>query len=256
MEHESYSTEDLWRAFKNAKDTNVRKDIRDKLILLYSPLVKYIAGRLAANLPNSVESADLVSYGIFGLIDAIEKFQLERGLKFESYAIARIRGAIVDELRSQDWVPRSLRAKAREIERSYQHLEGILHRAPSDDELAESLQMSLRQLQVVLGRLAQSGVTTLDGFLDDEHPTLGSALTDTRARPGDRLLDDENNRDLKKAITALPERERNVLSLYYFENMTMSDIGQILSLSESRICQIHAKAVLHLRSRLAALALQ
>ena len=243
--------DDLWVTFKAATDTQLARDLRDQLILVYSPLVKYVAGRVAAGLPNSIDSADLVSYGVFGLIDAIEKFDPTRGLKFESYAMARIRGAIVDELRSLDWVPRTLRAKAREIERAYQQLEASLHRAPTDTELADAIRITVAQLHASLSRLSYSGVTTLDGMMDDERTPLGDALTDRRARPGDGLLHDEDQRNLQMAISALPHRERQVLTLYYFEDLNMADIGQVLGVSESRICQIHAKAVLHLRARYA-----
>jgi RNA polymerase sigma factor FliA len=243
--------DDLWLHFKAATDERAVRELRDQLILVYSPLVKYVAGRVSSGLPNSIDPADLVSYGVFGLIDAIEKFEPARGLKFESYAMSRIRGAIVDELRSLDWVPRTLRAKAREIERAYQQLEGSLRRAPTEEELAEALRVTLTQLHASLSRLAHSGVTTLDGMMDDERSPLGDALTDQRARPGDGLVNEENRRDLQFAISALPDRERKVLTLYYFEDLNMSDIGQILGVSESRVCQIHAKAVLHLRARLA-----
>jgi RNA polymerase sigma factor FliA len=244
--------QDLWLTFKATNDAHSARVLRDQLILVYSPLVKYVAGRLASGLPSSIDPADLVSYGVFGLIDAIEKFEPERGLKFESYAMSRIRGAIVDELRALDWVPRTLRAKAREIERAYQQLEATLRRAPTDEELATALRTTVGQLHASLSRLSHSGVTTLDGMLDDERTPIGDALTDRGAGPGDGLLNDENRRDLQLAIAGLPDRERKVLSLYYFEDLNMADIGQVLGVSESRICQIHAKAVLHLRARLAA----
>jgi RNA polymerase sigma factor FliA len=230
----------LWVAFKKSTDELETRELRDQLILLYSPLVKYVAGRVGSGLPNSV--------------DAIEKFDLERGLKFETYAMARIRGAIVDELRSLDWVPRTLRAKAREIEQAYQRLEGRLHRAPKDTELAKEVGMTVRQLQGVLGRLATTGVTTLEGALDSERSDVsrGDALADRRDGPGDGLLAQESRTALMKGVASLPERERQVLTLYYFESLNMADIGQALGVSESRICQIHAKAVLHLRARLLA----
>jgi RNA polymerase sigma factor FliA len=244
----------LWSAYKNASGEEEIRELRDQLILMYSPLVKYVAGRVGSGLPNSVDSADLVSYGVFGLIDAIEKFDLERGLKFETYAMSRIRGAIVDELRSLDWVPRTLRAKAREIEQAYQRLEGRLYRAPKDTELASEVGMTVRQLQGVLGRLATTGITTLEGALDNERSDLnrGDALADRRDGPGDGLLARESKTALMKGVASLPERERQVLTLYYFEGLNMAEIGQALEVSESRICQIHAKAVLHLRARLTA----
>src|SRR5688500_3920941 len=148
----------LWQDYKSNGDAKHR----DALIVHYSPLVKYVAGRVAVGLPQSVDPSDLVSYGIFGLIDAIEKFQLERGFKFETYAISRIKGAILDELRSIDWVPRSVRAKARAIERAYAKLEAMHHRAPSDAELAAELEWTPDQLETTLGQISLTRVAALD----------------------------------------------------------------------------------------------
>jgi RNA polymerase sigma factor FliA len=244
----------LWVEYKSAVLDAEQRRLRDQLILLYSPLVKYVAGRVASGLPNSVDAADLVSYGVFGLIDAIEKFDPSRGHKFETYAMSRIRGAIVDELRSLDWVPRTLRAKAKEIEQAYQRLEGRLHRTPKDTELAQEVGITVRQLQSVLGRIANAGLTTLEGALDAERSdtSRGDALADRRDGPGDGLLARESRSALLQGVAALPERERQVLTLYYFEGLNMAEIGQVLGVSESRVCQIHAKAVLHLRARITA----
>src|SRR5580765_6848292 len=150
--------EQLWLAYKAKGE----RDVRDQLILHYSPLVKYVAGRVAVGLPQNVDQSDLVSYGIFGLIDAIDKFDLGRGYKFETYAIARIKGAILDELRSIDWVPRSVRAKARALEKAYAKLESELHRTPTDDELAAELGLSDDQLQNLLSQLSFVGLVALD----------------------------------------------------------------------------------------------
>ena len=218
--------------------------------MLYSPLVKFVAARVASGLPSSVDAADLVSYGVFGLIDAIEKFEPARGHRFESYAMARIRGAIVDGLRSLDWVPRTLRAKAREVERAIQLLEAELHRAPTEGELASALHMTVRQLRTALSRIAQAGVTTLDTQLGDGLEPRSTLRADPMAEPGEGLMAEESRQSLRSSISSLPDRERTVLMLYYFENLNMAEIGQIVGVSESRVCQIHAKAVLHLRSRL------
>ena len=244
------SDDELWSAFKaGGTDAEVRL-LRDQLILLYSPLVKFVAGRVASGLPPSVDSADLVSYGVFGLIDAIDKFEPERGHRFESYAMSRIRGAMVDGLRSLDWVPRTLRARAREIERAIQRFEAEVHRAPSESELAAAMQMTVRQLQSNLSRIAQAGVTTLDGSLSDGIEPRSTLGADPIAEPGEGLLAEESRQALRANVAALPPRERTVLLLYYFENLNMAEIGQIVGVSESRVCQIHAKAVLHLRARL------
>src|SRR6187200_809404 len=188
---------DLWRRYKDEKDEKAR----ERLVLAYAPLVKYVAGRMSSGLPSHVEEADLISYGLLGLISAIERFEPEREIKFETFAITRIKGSIIDELRSLDWVPRSVRTKAREIERANAKLEHELHRAPTD-------------------------------------PAMEMDTTEMK----DRLAD---------AIARLPEREKLVVALYYYENLTLREIGEVLGVTESRVSQLHTKAVLRLRGRLA-----
>jgi RNA polymerase sigma factor for flagellar operon FliA len=245
--------ERLWQSYKAASD----RDVRDRLILHYSPLVKYVAGRVAIGLPQSVEQSDLVSYGIFGLIDAIDKFDPDRGYKFETYAIARIKGAILDELRSIDWVPRSVRAKARAIEQAYGKLESTLHRTPSDDELAAELDMTDDQLQSALGQISFIGLVALDEMLTagerGDSITLGDMVaSDPEDAPGVAFEVEEMRAFLADAIGRMPEREKVVLSLYYYEGLTLAEIGSVLGVTESRVCQIHTKAVLQLRARIAA----
>ena len=243
--------DDLWIRFKNTGD----RGLRDQLILQYAPLVKYVAGRVAVGLPQSVDQGDLVSYGIFGLIDAIEKFDLDRGYKFETYAISRIKGAILDELRSIDWVPRSIRAKARGVERAFQKLEAELHRSPSDEELALELDMSDDQLQGILGQISFVGIAALDELLIGERgdmTTLGDTIADKTEGPVALFEITEMKQILSKAINTMPEREKVVLTLYYYEGLTLAEIGNVLGVTESRVCQIHTKAVLHLRARIAA----
>ena len=245
--------ERLWASYK----AEGSRDVRDALILHYSPLVKYVAGRVAVGLPQNVEQADLVSYGIFGLIDAIEKFDLDRGYKFETYAIARIKGAILDELRSIDWVPRSVRAKARSLEKAYAKLESELHRTPSDDELATELGLSGDQFQTTLNQISFIGLVALDEMLSvggerGESVTLGDTVADSGEGPVAAYEVEEMRQILADAINRMPEREKIVLTLYYYEGLTLAEIGQVLGVTESRVCQIHTKAVLQLRSRLAA----
>lgn len=240
--------EELWRQYAKAPAQNVR----DQLIVHYSPLVKYVAGRVAVGLPQSVEQSDLISYGIFGLIDAIDKFDPKRGYKFETYAIARIKGAIMDELRSIDWVPRSVRAKARAVERAYAKLEADMHRAPTDLELADELGMSEGQLQRLLSQISLVGLVALDEMLSGDGATLGDTIPDTEAGPGGTYEVEEMRQILAASINHMPEREKVVLTLYYYEGLTLAEIGQVLGVTESRVCQIHTKAVLQLRSRLAA----
>jgi RNA polymerase sigma factor for flagellar operon FliA len=231
---------------------------RDRLIVHYSPLVKYVASRVAVGLPQNVEQSDLVSYGIFGLIDAIEKFDPERGYKFETYAIARIKGAILDELRSIDWVPRSVRAKARSLERAYSKLEAEFHRAPTDEEVAAELDMTVDQLQTLLGQVSFVGIAALDEMLSGgsaergEGVTLGDTIADSGEGPVAAFEVEEMRQILAEAINRLPEREKIVLTLYYYEGLTLAEIGVVLGVTESRVCQIHTKAVLQLRSKMAA----
>jgi RNA polymerase sigma factor for flagellar operon FliA len=243
----------LWVDYKSARDQHVR----DQLLLHYSPLVKYVAGRVAVGLPQNVEHADLVSYGIFGLIDAVEKFDPERGYKFETYAIARIKGAILDELRSIDWVPRSVRAKARALEKAYAKLEGQLHRTPSDEEVAAELGLSDDQFQALLGQLSFVGLVALDELLSvsgerGESMTLGDTIPDAGEGPVGAYEVEEMRQLLAESINRMPEREKIVLTLYYYEGLTLAEIGQVLGVTESRVCQIHTKAVLQLRSKITA----
>jgi RNA polymerase sigma factor FliA len=243
----------LWADYKEGSDPS----LRDRLIVHYSPLVKYVAGRVAVGLPQNVDQADLVSYGIFGLIDAIDKFDLERGYKFETYAIARIKGAILDELRSIDWVPRSVRAKARAIEKAYGKLESQLHRSPSDAELAEELDLTEGQLQNTLSQISFIGLVALDEMLSvggdrGESITLGDTVADSGQGPVAAYEVEEMRQILAEAINRMPEREKIVLTLYYYEGLTLSEIGEVLGVTESRVCQIHTKAVIQLRSKIAA----
>jgi RNA polymerase sigma factor for flagellar operon FliA len=245
--------QELWSSFKATGDARQR----DALIVHYSPLVKYVAGRVAVGLPQSVEQADLVSYGIFGLIDAIEKFDLERGFKFETYAIPRIKGAIIDELRSIDWVPRSVRSKARALERAYAKLEAEHHRSPTDEELASELGMSDAQLQQALGQISFIGVVALDEMLSGggdrgDSVTLGDTVADASPGPVATFEVEEMRQLLAQAINDMPEREKVILTLYYYEGLTLAEIGEVLGVTESRVCQIHTKSVIHLRAKLAA----
>ncbi len=243
----------LWAEYKSTTS----RDARDRLILHYSPLVKYVAGRVSVGLPQNIEQADLVSYGIFGLIDAIDKFDPARKIKFETYAIARIKGAIIDELRSIDWVPRSVRAKARSVERAYARLENQLLRTPSDDEVADELGISPAELQAIFRQISFVGVVALDEMLSSgsgergESTTLGDTIPDKGEGPVAQFEGEEQKQLLASAINRLGEREKMVLVLYYYEGFTLAQIGEVLGVTESRVCQIHTKAVLQLRARMA-----
>ena len=242
----------LWREYK----TTSSRHARDRLIVHYSPLVKYVAGRVSVGLPQNVEHSDLVSYGIFGLIDAIEKFDIERKIKFETYAIARIKGAIIDELRSIDWVPRSVRAKARSVERAYSKLEAKLLRTPTDAEVAEEMGISEDELQNVFKQISFVGIVALDEVLSvggerGESATLGDTIPDKGQGPVAAFEVEEMKQILAATINRLGDREKMVLTLYYYEGLTLAEIGEVLGVTESRVCQIHTKSVLQLRARLA-----
>jgi RNA polymerase sigma factor for flagellar operon FliA len=241
----------LWEEFK----TTGSAAARERLILHYAPLVKYVASRVATGLPASVEQADLVSYGMFGLIDALEKFEPARGNKFETYAIPRIKGAIIDELRAMDWVPRSVRFKAREIEKAYSDLESMLKRAPTEREVAERLGISLSELHDIINQVSFVSVLALDEILSvgadrGEHVSLKDSLADRTGDPTLGLEGQETRGLLAAAINSLSEREKIVVTLYYFEGLTLAEIGEILGVTESRVCQIHPKAVGQLRLQL------
>ena len=221
----------------------------------YAPVVKYVAGRVSVGLPRHVDEADLASYGIIGLIDAIERFEPLRNIKFETYAIPRIKGAIIDELRSIDWVPRSVRAKARAVEQSYSKLEATLHRTPTDAEVAADLEMTDAEFQTALRKISFVGVVALDevfrGGDRSDRSTLGETLPDSNAGPMDTFEVKETKEALIQAVSQMAEREKTVLTLYYYEGLTLAEIGDILGVTESRVCQIHTKAVLQLRAKLA-----
>ncbi len=243
----------LWETFKETGDAGTR----ERLILHYAPLVKYVAGRVGVGLPAQIEQADLVSYGIFGLIDAIEKFDIHRAIKFETYAISRIRGAIIDELRAIDWIPRSVRYKAREVERAYAALEGELRRTPTEAEVAERLGIKLSDLHQIFSQVSYVNVVALDELLTvggekGDKLSLVDTLEDTRAEdPVTAFEAEETKFLLARAIDQLPEREKIVVTLYYYEGLTLAEIGRVLGVTESRICQMHTKAVLQLRAKLA-----
>lgn len=242
----------LWERYKVHQEL----EARELLILEYAGLVKYVAGRIAISLPPNVAQDDLISYGIFGLIDAIEKFDPERNIKFETYAIARIRGAIWDGLRSMDWVPYSIRQKARELEQTYAKLEHHLGRAATDDEICEALNISKQQFGQLLSETSFSSFLSLDDLWKiDKDGGNSVQIIDTikdqnAPDPVTMVMFEEQKRILTDAINKLPEREKLVIALYYYEGLTLKEIGKVLGVSESRISQMHTKAILRLRGRL------
>ena len=241
-----------WREFKLTGDLA----LRERLILHYASLVNAVAGRLGMRLPSSVEQVDLVSYGMFGLIDAIEKYELGRAVKFETYASSRIRGAIIDELRAIDWIPRSVRTKARAVDRAYAELEGELRRTPSEAEIAGRLEVGVGELRTVFAQLSTVNVAALDELLGagaerTDTVSLLDTLGDHRALdPAGSFEAQETKFLLARAIEQLGEREKIVLVLYYYEGMTLAEIGRVLGVTESRISQMHTAAMLCLRGQL------
>jgi RNA polymerase sigma factor for flagellar operon FliA len=243
----------LWLKFRKTND----QAIRDRLILNYSPLVKYVAGRLGSGLPAHVDEGDLVSYGLLGLIGAIERYDPERDVKFETYAIARIKGAIIDELRAMDWVPRSVRSRAREIERAIGELERKLHRAPTDEEIAKKVGITPAELEDSLTEISRSSIAALDELwtvssTGGDQIALIDTIEDTDAPdPQSSLSATEMREAIGEAIARLPEREKLVVTLYYYEELTLREIGEVLGVTESRVSQLHTKAILRLKARLA-----
>jgi RNA polymerase sigma factor for flagellar operon FliA len=252
IEVKAFELRELWRRYKQEGDQSAR----ERLVVAYSPLVKYVAGRTGSGLPSHVDDADLISCGLVGLLDAIARFEPEREVRFETFAIPRIRGAIIDELRSLDWVPRSVRSRAREIEKAQSKLEGMLGRAPTDAELAQQLGLSEEELNHSLLQISSSSILALEELWmvpDSSGDTVSllDTIPDPEAPDPQRELDTVGLREtLADAIGSLPERERVVISLYYFESLTLREIGEVLGVTESRVSQMHSKAVLHLKSSL------
>jgi RNA polymerase sigma factor for flagellar operon FliA len=244
--------EKVWQRYRATRD----QGLRDRLILNYAPLVKYVAGRLGTGLPSHVDEGDLVSYGLLGLIGAIERYDPGREIKFETYAISRIKGSIIDELRSLDWVPRSVRARAREIERAMLTLENRLKRAPTDEEVAGEIGISVDEFHESLAAISRTSVAALDELWavspgGGDSVALIDTIEDPHADDPTRALAHGEVREaLADAIGRLPEREKLVISLYYYEELTLREIGEVLGVTESRVSQLHTKAILRLKVRL------
>jgi RNA polymerase sigma factor for flagellar operon FliA len=251
-------TQTMWLEYRKTGD----QGLRDRLILTYAPLVKYVAGRLGSGLPAHVDEGDLVSYGLLGLIGAIERYEPDRDVKFETYAIARIKGAIIDELRAMDWVPRSVRSRAREIERAMSELEAKLGTAPTDEEIAAKVGITVAELEESLSEIARSSIAALDELWtvsgsDGDQVALIDTIEDTHGpEPQTALAATEMREALGEAISRLPEREKLVVTLYYYEELTLREIGEVLGVTESRVSQLHTKAILRLKARLGGTALR
>jgi RNA polymerase sigma factor for flagellar operon FliA len=239
LPHRDADADELWASFASTRD----QELRNRLVLRYSPLVKYVVGRIRSGLPQSVDTADLLSDGVLGLMDAVEKFEPARALQFQTYAVPRIRGAVLDGLRARDWVPRSIRTKIRDVQRAQATLEAALGRTPDDAEIAAELQISVPELQELDSRASYTAVVYLDeiGMSDDSAPRTTTAL-DTD--------DTEMRAMLVHAIRQLPMRDQIIVTLYYFEGLTLSEIGLVIGVTESRVSQLHTRCALTLRSKL------
>jgi RNA polymerase sigma factor FliA len=253
QELDACNEDDLWRKLVKSKGQDM--ELRDYFVVKYSPLVKYVAGKVSMGMPQTIEFDDLVSYGTFGLIDAISKYDPDRGIKFKTYAMTRIRGAIFDELRSIDWIPRSIRQAAKKIEQAIAELENKLGRTVEDDEIAHELGISMDEFQSVLTKVSGTSILSLNDiwFLGDDSDEL--SILETLEAPDnmnpDVLIEKEEIKDfIVDAIKKLPDKERKVIVLYYYEDLTLKEIGQVLDVTESRVSQLHTKAIMRLRGRL------
>lgn len=242
----------LWAKYLEDKETN--KALRDTLIIQYISLVKYVVGRIRVNLPSSIATDDLAGYGVEGLIDAINKYRLDKGAKFETYALTRIRGAIIDRVRSQDWVPRAVKQRLKEVQKATQELAAKLDRTPSAEEIAAHLEITPDKVREIVADAHKTSVLSLQEKKDlsnSDSTELIDTIQDKNATtPLDQLEQKDSKKELERALSRLPERERVILALYYHENMTMKEIGESIEVSESRVCQIHAQAIMKLRNLL------
>jgi RNA polymerase sigma factor for flagellar operon FliA len=239
---------EMWRQYQETKNPAVR----EALILEYSHLIKFIAGRLNIYFGSNVEYDDLVGFGVFGLIDAIDKFDINKGVKFETYASLRIRGSIIDSIREMDWVPRSLRQKNKELERAYWEIENELGHSASDKEIADKLGISTDEFYKLLNDVNVTSMVSLEDFLEQNYE-IGVDVPNSNKddRPEYQVELSELKDILGDAINKLPEKEKTVLSLYYYEELTLKEISAIMKVSESRISQLHTKAIMRLRGKLA-----
>ena len=242
---------EIWEQSRGPQRQEARKDLVD----IYARIVKYVAGRMAIGLPHYVDFNDLISAGLLGLIQAIDNFDHERGIKFETYAIPRIRGSILDELRSQDWFPRSLRRKAKQLEEAYSTLEVKLGRPATDAEVAKKLEIKVEELDSMVGEVSIATIMSLDadtsGDDSDSSSSLGDYLADGNHEDVEQILAKQEMKELiGTRMAELPEKEQLVLVLYYYEELTLKEIGEILDVTESRVCQIHTKAILRLKGKI------
>ena len=245
------SEDALWQRYRKTKDPA----IRETFIKQYAPLVKYVAGKVAMGMPHNVEFDDLVGYGVFGLMDAIDKYDPDKNVKFKTYAVTRIRGAIFDELRQIDWVPRSVRQKTREIESVISSLEAQLGRTASDQEVAGAMGMDETEYLKTIQKISGTSILSLNDVWfsgdDNDKISIGDSIESPSSLNPDVMVEkDEMRRVIVEAINELPDKEKKILVLYYYEDLTLKDIGRVLEVTESRVSQLHTKAILRLRAKL------
>lgn len=237
----------LWQQYSTKRTAAVR----EQLIIEYAPLVKLVAGRLSMYLGYTVEFDDLVGYGVFGLIDAIDKFDYDKGIKFETYASLRIRGAILDQIRKMDWIPRSLRQKQKRMEQVTMDLDSKLGRAATEEEIAEALEISLEEYYTWQGQFKVTGISSLEDYLEQGSEVKASGTRRAVAEQPELAMEEQDlKRVLAEALTQLTEKERRVIELYYYEELTLKEISQVLEVSESRVSQLHTKALQKMKSRM------
>jgi len=244
---------ETYRSGKKSAKAKTKQKPKEELILKYAPLIKYIANRIAARLPLHIDIHDLINSGVLGLMDAIEKFDPDKGVKFETYAEYRIKGAILDSLRAMDWVPRSVRKVATLLENTYAELEKKFGRPATDEEVAEAMDVGVEKFHKIINRVSHVSMISLERDpknSNTKHSLLDRLMDEDNATPCDKLDNEELRDVLANSIERLPEKERVVISLYYYNELTMKEIGKSLNLTESRVSQIHTKAVLRLRGKL------
>ena len=250
-ESKSLNIEKAWENYLKHNDALIRQKAKEELILHYSPIIKFVVGRLNIYMGGSADQDDLISCGIFGLIDAIEKFDHLKGVKFETYASVRIRGAVLDGIRSLDWVPRTKRAKSKQLEEAYSALEMELGREPDEDELAAKLEISKEQLADEMKKASLMALISLDDYLDQNHEiNFAEPAESEDTSPEALYVREELKQEMASAIETLTKQEQTVVGLYYYEELNLKEISKILQVSESRVSQIHSKAMLKLRARL------
>lgn len=237
----------LWKNYIETRSPAIKEQIINE----YAYLIKYVAGRLSMYFGTNVEFDDLVGYGAFGLIDAIDKFDINKGVKFETYASLRIRGSIIDSIRDLDWVPRSLRQKNKELEKVYAELENEIGHSASDTEVAQKMGISMDEFYKLLNDVNVSSMMSLEEFMEQNYDRgLGIPSEDIEDKPEDYVQNSELKQILAEAINKLPEKEKTVISFYYFEELTLKEISAIMNVTESRISQLHTKALLRMRGKL------